>query len=493
MRGTLVEDRLRKELRQYGKIREINAYAEQARFPEKLRAELQRSGIHLIDTPHLHSKETADHMIISDIFVFAIHNPAPQSVVLISGDGGFAYCLAKLRQMDYQIILVAPPSGTSMILRETADVIFEWSEMMSLEGDDIEEPTLRFDPLLTTLRDLIEGTEGNTTLLRIGEHLLTRYPTWTRSAGVESIEEYIDEAENRGLVTTWLSNGVRYIQIAEDEEGEIEVAESEMTRLEPLLEVLNQLSDSGDDAPELAQIGITLRTLMPDPLETLEVKRLKDYVLEAEEAGLVTVRQDGLQHYVSLVKVSEREPPDVEENLILDLLERALDSLGGDAILPTGTSLLGRMRQLQPGWTVRRSPFGSLKNLLQSAMEKRGIIIEAEMPYFIIFPKSGKFECVDPSSDENPYGIAQWVAFSQYLLETSDVWVKGRYHFAKRIHDAKIPGLSDLKLGHIIHMVQLARNMSILGWKIGVPDSFVPIESNIEVLLENWKDKLSDS
>ena len=69
MKGTLVEKKLREPIREMGPIRRIFAYAEQSGFPEDLRMELQRSGIHLIDTPHgRYGKDAADQMIITDMF-----------------------------------------------------------------------------------------------------------------------------------------------------------------------------------------------------------------------------------------------------------------------------------------------------------------------------------------------------------------------------------------------------------------------------------------
>jgi hypothetical protein len=58
--------------------------------------------------------------------------------------------------------------------------------------------------------------------------------------------------------------------------------------------------------------------------------------------------------------------------------------------------------------------------------------------------------------------------------------------YAKKIQDAGIEELSDLKLGHIIHMVQIAINEASLGKKVGSWDSFMPVESNVLVLREQY-------
>jgi hypothetical protein len=486
MRGIAVERQLRKALRQYGKIYQINAYAEMMNIPQELRVELQRSGIHLIDTPHVKEKEVADFMIMTDMFVFAHKNSPPQHIALISGDSGFAYTLAKLRQLDYEVVLVVPPSGVSSILREQADIILEWNEIMDVQAPVIEDSELKFEPLLKVIRDLSEKGIDEPTVSEIEELLNKKYPAWSKMAGFEVVSDYIESAASSSIVVTYSKDETTRVRIVEDEGEDIDYTTS---RFDPLITVLNQLGEKGDDEPELAIIGVVLRTLMTDPLEKLGVSRLKDYVMEAEQAGVVNVRQDGLQYYISLKSEGLIEEISLEEKETLDLLELALESLRGEMIMPTPKAVRGRMSELHPQWSLARSKYKDESQLITAAQKHRGVTTKAVGSSLVVFPKSGEFEFIDLMDGNNPYTPEQWIAFYDYLLKNKESWVKGRYAFAKRIQAAEIEQLGKLKLGHLIHMVQIAINEASLGKKIGSWDSFIPIESNIEVLREQYLQK----
>lgn len=93
----------------------------------QLRSEMQKSGITLTDTPHVGRKNTADFMITSDIMGFALDNPAPARIVLVSGDGDMACHLSKLHDRGYEIILIVPSFATSSpALRGAADVVLDF-------------------------------------------------------------------------------------------------------------------------------------------------------------------------------------------------------------------------------------------------------------------------------------------------------------------------------------------------------------------------------
>ena len=217
MSGIAVERQLRKALRQYGRIYQVNAYAEMIKIPQELRVELQRSGIHLIDTPHVKEKEVADFAIITDMFVFAHKNAPPQHIALISGDSGFAYSLAKLRQLDYRVVLIVPPSGVSSILREQADMILEWNEVMEIQEPALEDIGLKYEPLLQVLEDLDEMGIEEPSLYEIEELLNKKYPTWRKTSGFDSISDYIQDAEVAGLVVSYSDEAMPRLRAADDD------------------------------------------------------------------------------------------------------------------------------------------------------------------------------------------------------------------------------------------------------------------------------------
>ncbi|SNX81866.1 uncharacterized protein MEPE_00571 [Melanopsichium pennsylvanicum] len=94
----------------------------------QLRSELQGCGVSLIDTPKSGRKDVADKMMITDLLAYAIDQPAPATVVLISGDRDFAYPLGILRNRGYSVVLVTPPIGAVPILEASANVVMSWRQ-----------------------------------------------------------------------------------------------------------------------------------------------------------------------------------------------------------------------------------------------------------------------------------------------------------------------------------------------------------------------------
>lgn len=88
-----------------------------------LRSELQSSGVSLTDCPHNGRKDAADKMILVDMMAFALDNPPPATIVLISGDRDFVYALSTLRNRRYNIVLIVPNKGASIILRSQANAV----------------------------------------------------------------------------------------------------------------------------------------------------------------------------------------------------------------------------------------------------------------------------------------------------------------------------------------------------------------------------------
>jgi hypothetical protein len=269
------------------------------------------------------------------------------------------------------------------------------------------------------------------------------------------------------------------VRLVSDEETTTDVPNLEEDRFAPLLQILKDAEERGVHEPEFAYIGIQLRSLMNNPLEKLGVSQLKDYLEEAESAELIRIRRDGLQNYVSVAgtKLKGKMKGTKEEKEILNLLEKALMSLEKDELKPSEKALIGRMRELKPGWNLYTSCFESIPNLLSVAQKKLGVTVEADPPGFLIFPKKGKFPYID-SSDKtyNPFSDGQWEAFEYFLKAHPDIVAKGRYGLAQRLKKEEVPELSDMTLGLLSHLVQLAINKGWLDFqwnKISVSSSFL--------------------
>lgn len=67
-----------------------------------------------------------DKMLLVDMLAFAMDNPAPAVIMLISGDRDFVYAVSVLRHRKYDVVLVIPPQGAHITLRSQATVALDW-------------------------------------------------------------------------------------------------------------------------------------------------------------------------------------------------------------------------------------------------------------------------------------------------------------------------------------------------------------------------------
>jgi hypothetical protein len=77
------------------------------------------------DCPHT-GKNSVDLMMIVDIMAFVKDNPAPATIILISGDRDFAYLLSTIRWRQYHVVLVSNTFMTHESLSSQANVAFDW-------------------------------------------------------------------------------------------------------------------------------------------------------------------------------------------------------------------------------------------------------------------------------------------------------------------------------------------------------------------------------
>ncbi|XP_050209374.1 uncharacterized protein LOC126660081 [Mercurialis annua] len=117
-----------------GAVMMFSAYGDFNSFPRRLREGCQRTGVKLIDVPN-GRKDAADKAILVDMFLFALDNPPPSSIVLISGDVDFAPALHILGQRGYTVVLVIPSGvGVSSALSNAGKFIWDWPSVARGEG-----------------------------------------------------------------------------------------------------------------------------------------------------------------------------------------------------------------------------------------------------------------------------------------------------------------------------------------------------------------------
>ncbi|KAF7810974.1 Endonuclease or glycosyl hydrolase [Senna tora] len=117
-----------------GAVVMFSAYGDFNAFPRRVREGCQRTGVKLIDVPN-GRKDAADKAILIDMFLFALDNRPPSSIMLISGDVDFAPALHILGQRGYTIILVIPAgAGVSSALSNAGKFVWDWPSIARGEG-----------------------------------------------------------------------------------------------------------------------------------------------------------------------------------------------------------------------------------------------------------------------------------------------------------------------------------------------------------------------
>ncbi|KZT67109.1 hypothetical protein DAEQUDRAFT_411966 [Daedalea quercina L-15889] len=98
------------------------------------RLALCSGGLELIDCPHGGMKEVADKTIMLNMFEYALDNPAPSSIVLISGDHGYIPMLSRLSWRGYRVVIIAPAATQNGFKLQLAQchAVYDWSDELTL-------------------------------------------------------------------------------------------------------------------------------------------------------------------------------------------------------------------------------------------------------------------------------------------------------------------------------------------------------------------------
>lgn len=157
--GNVLAGNIRAVAHSYGTVTAFRAYVDLAELVSSkgnLRSNLQTSGVSLVDCPHNGRKDVADKMIIVDMLAFAIDHPAPATIILISGDGDFAYALSTLRNRGYDVVLIAPKCASASI-KCVASQLLDWDSDVLARATNA--PSVLWARQYRTLADLDEGSD----------------------------------------------------------------------------------------------------------------------------------------------------------------------------------------------------------------------------------------------------------------------------------------------------------------------------------------------
>jgi len=76
--------------------------------------------------------------VVVDMMVNAMDNPAPGTVVLITGDRDFAYAASVLRLRRYRVVVIAPSNHHASI-RDQASIVLDWNTDILRNNVDIND------------------------------------------------------------------------------------------------------------------------------------------------------------------------------------------------------------------------------------------------------------------------------------------------------------------------------------------------------------------
>ncbi|KNZ75414.1 hypothetical protein J132_02746 [Termitomyces sp. J132] len=186
--GYEIVKKIRHVAHYFGTIKLFKAYLElsdPATFAKSLvlRSELQCSGVSLTDCPHNGRKDVADKMILVDMLAYAIDNPPPSTIILISGDRDFAYAVSVLRLRRYRVVIISLP-GIHTSLKTQASFFLDWNNDV-LAADVVDDSWSPHDGRLPPQEDY------RTTSVSHSQRERNRnFPSFLRRAGRSNGEAF---------------------------------------------------------------------------------------------------------------------------------------------------------------------------------------------------------------------------------------------------------------------------------------------------------------
>ncbi|KAJ0079528.1 hypothetical protein Patl1_23900 [Pistacia atlantica] len=107
----------------------ISAYGDTNRIPQSVQHALSSTGISLNQVP-AGIKDASDKKILVDLLFWAVDNPAPANIMLISGDRDFSNALHQLRMRRYNILLAQPQKASAPLLA-AAKSTWLWTSLVT--------------------------------------------------------------------------------------------------------------------------------------------------------------------------------------------------------------------------------------------------------------------------------------------------------------------------------------------------------------------------
>jgi hypothetical protein len=439
MKGVHVVHAIRQFALQRGILKNISAFANFKLLKEKLRADMQESGVvlHDIVTSKANSSDLA---ILVEILKVVIDHKPPHCIILISGDRDFANVISTLTFRKYKVVLIYSPQASG-VLRNTATESVSWNELLKRGGKPFnpsEVPfvqpgpfTDRFQPLVKILSSFGGYQVKWTDLGNIVPYDKLGYP---------KLSHYLFAAEEAGLVKCGTTNNMPWVSM---------VNGTTPTQMPPLLSITKKLSVSPGLSPAYRSPS-PVHILAPPAMSTASMN------LATNNTGLSSLG-NGIPLVPSFTSTSTYRPPNVDRNLVVTQLQAAIDSLKKDYFKPTETTLQKRIRELNLPLPISLD----WEDIVDIA-KTHYFSVEGEKPNRTIFPPQGSFEGADPNHPRDNYPYAWWKAVHQFLIDVHPTAQTGRYGFAVYLKEKGPPEVRDMPLGIITEVVQMALDRQLL-------------------------------
>ncbi|KAF9811112.1 hypothetical protein IEO21_06661 [Rhodonia placenta] len=124
--GFTIEE-LRRFAEGFGCLKTLNAYLDKSHHATSSSLSAFRSqGFNIIDCPHNGERNVVDRRMIDDMMAWAARNPAPVTMVLITGDKDYVKAASTLSTRGYIIIIIAPPKAHACLKAAQPAKLLSW-------------------------------------------------------------------------------------------------------------------------------------------------------------------------------------------------------------------------------------------------------------------------------------------------------------------------------------------------------------------------------
>lgn len=203
---------LKKIARRFGTISVARAYANWAdTYHDGDMERLAQQGIEpvYVMTKHYHGSEatqpvknSADLKLTCDGMELLVRNPELSRYVIVSGDGGYAHLVNKLRSHGKQVVMVGIDGTVSAVLRTVCDSVVLYDGWV--KGLQVSVKNLKIKEAVTEFQRAVEDvrqTHADHSLTAVKAQMRKRHPEFEEEKlGIASFRHLAYLAESLGLV-----------------------------------------------------------------------------------------------------------------------------------------------------------------------------------------------------------------------------------------------------------------------------------------------------